>query len=52
MKDQLLVLMEALVQQRTNLVLTSVLKGQNFGLVCIIVIIINICLLTKQKYLS
>ena len=51
-KVQLSELMEALVQQRKNLVLTLVKQTQNFALVCVIMLNIVICLLMKKKSLS
>ena len=51
MKEILLVLMEALVQQKKSLVLILVKQTQNFPCVYIIMMII-ICFLMEQKSLS
>ena len=50
MKVQLMVLIEALVQQRKLLVLILVKSRQIFAWVYIIRVIIVICLLMKDKY--
>ena len=50
MKVQLMVLIEALVQQRKLLVLILVKSRQTFAWVYIIRVIIVICLLMKNKY--
>ena len=45
-------LIETLVHQRKNLVLTLVKQAQNFVWVCLIMLIVVICLLMKEEYLN
>ena len=52
MKEILLVLIEALVHHKQNLVLILVTKTQSFARVHMIMLIIIICLLMEKKSLS
>ena len=52
MKEILLVLIEALVHHKQNLVLILVTKTQSFARVQMIMLIIIICLLMEKKSLS
>ena len=51
MKDHLMILMAALVQEKKNLVIL-VKQRQNFAYACITIVIIVICLLTEKESIS